>query len=69
MKSAATGQRQDREDRPMTPGATQAGHTDEIEQATDEFPLLGYTVIASLKGIEIQHDDLATLLGVQPGYV
>ncbi len=49
----------------MTPGATRAtraGHADEIEQATDEFPLLGYTVIASLKGIEVPHDDLAALL-------
>jgi hypothetical protein len=45
-----------REDRPMTPP------TDEIEQATDEFPQLGYTVIASLKGSEVQHDELAALL-------
>ena len=39
-----------------------AGEADEIEQATEEFPLLGYTVIASLKGIEVQHYDLAALL-------
>jgi hypothetical protein len=40
----------------------------EIESATDDFPLLGYTVIASLGGVEVAHDDLRqtlTSLGLQ----
>jgi hypothetical protein len=34
----------------------------EIEPATDEFPLLGYTVIASLDAVAVRHDDLRQLL-------
>jgi hypothetical protein len=35
---------------------------DEIAQASDEFPVLGYTVIATLKGVEVRHDELLRLL-------
>jgi hypothetical protein len=34
----------------------------QIEESSAEFPILGYTVIASLKGVEVKHDELLQAL-------
>lgn len=34
----------------------------DIQEATADLPLLGYTVVASLKGVEIDHNELLALL-------
>ena len=43
----------------MTPTMT----LDQIEEATDDLPLLGYTVFWALRGVRVDHSDLQTLLG------
>src|SRR5438105_3577259 len=34
----------------------------QIEESSHEFPILGYTVIAAIKGIEVKHDALMQAL-------